>query len=218
MRAVERVVVLTGAGVSAESGLKTFRGADGLWEGHRVEDVATPEAFVRDPEQVLRFYNERHEQLLQVAPNPAHLALARFERDFKGEFLLVTQNIDDLHGRAGSRRLVHMHGELLKNLCTACGCGAGEAGTSRGGHGMPLLRAAGKPAAPGGLVWRAAAGAGPHLSGAGGLRPVHGHRHFRPCLSCRRLRAGGQSRRRPLRGTQPGAFGGGRRWFHGPVP
>ncbi|GGO81162.1 NAD-dependent protein deacylase [Marinobacterium nitratireducens] len=116
------IVVLTGAGISAESGLRTFRAADGLWEDHRVEDVATPEAFERDPVLVHRFYNARRRQLLGgVEPNPAHRALARLERDYPGEVLVVTQNIDDLHERAGSRRLIHMHGELLFVRCTRTG-------------------------------------------------------------------------------------------------
>lgn len=115
------IVILTGAGISAESGLRTFRAADGLWEDHRVEDVATPEAFVRDPALVQRFYNERRRQLQQVEPNAAHVALARLERDWPGEVLLVTQNVDDLHERAGSRNLIHMHGELLKARCLRCG-------------------------------------------------------------------------------------------------
>ncbi|MCX8099912.1 MAG: NAD-dependent deacylase [Geminicoccaceae bacterium] len=115
------IVILTGAGISAESGLPTFRGAGGLWEGQRVEDVATPRAFARDPERVLRFYDARRRALGGVRPNPAHLALARLERAWNGPFLLVTQNVDDLHERAGSRNLVHMHGELLRARCTVCG-------------------------------------------------------------------------------------------------
>ncbi|HJW73632.1 MAG TPA: Sir2 family NAD+-dependent deacetylase [Geothrix sp.] len=115
------IVILTGAGISAESGLRTFRDADGLWENHRVQDVATPEAFYRNPELVYRFYNERRRSLATVAPNAAHLALARLEREWEGEVLLVTQNVDDLHDRAGSKRLLHMHGELLKARCEACG-------------------------------------------------------------------------------------------------
>lgn len=115
------IVVLTGAGISAESGLRTFRAADGLWEDHRVEDVATPEGFARDPALVQRFYNERRRQLGQVEPNAAHRALARLEQEWPGEFLLVTQNVDDLHDRAGSRNLIHMHGELLKARCLRCG-------------------------------------------------------------------------------------------------
>jgi NAD-dependent deacetylase len=116
-----RLVILTGAGISAESGLRTFRAADGLWEDHRVQDVATPEAFHRDPALVYRFYNERRRSLATVQPNAAHLALARLEREWPGELLLVTQNVDDLHDRAGSQKLLHMHGDLLKARCLACG-------------------------------------------------------------------------------------------------
>lgn len=117
------IVVLTGAGISAESGIKTFRAADGLWENHRIEDVATPEAFVRDPELVHQFYNQRRETLLQpdIRPNPAHHALAELEQKFAGRYLLVTQNIDNLHERAGSQNLIHMHGELLNLRCTTSG-------------------------------------------------------------------------------------------------
>jgi len=117
------IVVLTGAGVSAESGLDTFRGMDGLWENHRIEDVASPEGFARDPELVHGFYNLRRRRLLsgEVEPNAAHRALARLENEFAGDYLLVTQNIDDLHERAGSRRLIHMHGELRKARCGVCG-------------------------------------------------------------------------------------------------
>lgn len=116
-----RIVVLTGAGISAESGVPTFRGADGLWEGHRVEDVATPEAYERDPDTVLAFYDGRRRALGTVAPNAAHRALARLEGAIGDDLLVVTQNVDDLHERAGSRRLVHMHGELRRALCDACG-------------------------------------------------------------------------------------------------
>ncbi|MGN6250691.1 MAG: NAD-dependent deacylase [Marmoricola sp.] len=116
-----KVVVLTGAGISAESGLATFRGPDGLWEGHRVEDVATPEGFEADPELVQRFYDERRAALATVEPNAAHRALARLESEIGDDFLLVTQNIDDLHERAGSRRVLHMHGRLLAARCTECG-------------------------------------------------------------------------------------------------
>ena len=113
-------MVLTGAGISAESGVPTFRDADGLWEGHHVEDVATPEGFERDPATVLRFYDERREALAGVVPNPAHEALARLEAAVGEELLVVTQNIDDLHERGGLQRVVHMHGELLKAWCTSC--------------------------------------------------------------------------------------------------
>ena len=117
------IVILTGAGISKESGLDTFRDADGLWAKVQIEDVATPEAFARDPARVHAFYNERRRGLLNsnVQPNAAHRALAELERRWPGEILLVTQNIDDLHERAGSRNLVHMHGELLKTRCAHCG-------------------------------------------------------------------------------------------------
>ena len=118
-----RVVVLTGAGVSAESGLKTFRDNNGLWENHRVEDVATPEGFAANPALVYRFYNERRAQLQQpdVQPNPAHKALAELEQALGEQFLLVTQNVDDLHERAGNKRVLHMHGKLLSARCTNTG-------------------------------------------------------------------------------------------------
>jgi NAD-dependent deacetylase len=116
------IVVLTGAGISRESGLATFRDSDGAWARVRLEDVATPEAFARDPAQVHAFYNGRRASLAEssVVPNAAHLALADLERRWPGGFLLVTQNVDDLHERAGNRRLVHMHGELLRARCTRC--------------------------------------------------------------------------------------------------
>ena len=114
------IVILTGAGISAESGIDTFRSAGGLWEQHRVEDVATPEGFARNPDLVLNFYDMRRAALANVAPNPAHEALARLEREFRGELLLVTQNVDDLHERGGSARVLHMHGELKSALCTSC--------------------------------------------------------------------------------------------------
>ncbi|HEY9569135.1 MAG TPA: Sir2 family NAD+-dependent deacetylase [Thalassobaculum sp.] len=119
----DAIVVLTGAGISRESGLDTFRDAGGIWARVRIEDVATPEAFARDPARVHEFYNARRRGLLNpnVQPNAAHAALARLEREWPGPLLLVTQNIDDLHERAGSRRLVHMHGEMLKARCEGCG-------------------------------------------------------------------------------------------------
>lgn len=115
----ERIVILTGAGISAESGINTFRDAGGLWENHRIEDVATPEAFQRDPHGVQSFYNRRRAQLRDPAiqPNAAHLALAELEQALPGQVLVVTQNVDDLHERAGSRNVIHMHGELLKARC-----------------------------------------------------------------------------------------------------
>lgn len=115
------IVILTGAGISAESGIDTFRSAGGLWEQHRVEDVATPEGFARDPDLVLGFYDMRRAALAGVAPNAAHKALARLDAEFAGDLLIVTQNVDDLHERAGSPQVCHMHGELLASLCGACG-------------------------------------------------------------------------------------------------
>lgn len=113
------IVVLTGAGISAESGIKTFRDQNGLWENHRVEDVASIEGFYRNPSLVHEFYNRRRSELQRtnIQPNQAHLALAQFERSFSGNFLLVTQNVDNLHARAGSKNLLSMHGELLKARC-----------------------------------------------------------------------------------------------------
>lgn len=121
MAEIKRIVILTGAGISAESGIDTFRSAGGLWEQHRVEDVATPEGFARDPDLVLGFYDMRRAALEGVEPNAAHLALARLQAEFAGEVLLVTQNVDDLHERAGSPQVLHMHGELKSALCSGCG-------------------------------------------------------------------------------------------------
>lgn len=118
----KNLVILTGAGISAESGIRTFRDQDGLWEDHRIEDVATPEAFARNPQLVQRFYNLRRAQMKdpKVAPNAAHLALAELEAQWEGEFLLVTQNVDSLHDRAGSKNLLHMHGRLDRVFCLFC--------------------------------------------------------------------------------------------------
>ena len=119
----KNIVVLTGAGISAESGLKTFRDNDGLWEGHRVEEVATPEAFFANPELVQDFYNQRRVQLRssEVHPNAAHKALAEFEHQHDADFCLVTQNVDDLHQRAGTKSIFTMHGELNSARCQNCG-------------------------------------------------------------------------------------------------
>ena len=143
--AIGSIVILTGAGISAESGLATFRGPDGLWEGHRVEDVCTPEALARDPLLVHRFYDERRAKLAEVAPNAAHQALAALDAAWAGDLLIVTQNVDDLHERAGARRLVHMHGALNSALCAACGkaapwSGALSPGTACAGCAAPRLR------------------------------------------------------------------------------
>ena len=117
---MKNLVVFSGAGISAESGIDTFRDAGGLWEQHRVEDVATPEGFARDPDLVLGFYDMRREALAKVEPNDAHRALAKLEAEWDGELLLVTQNVDDLHERGGSNQVLHMHGELKSALCLAC--------------------------------------------------------------------------------------------------
>ena len=116
----DKIVILTGAGISAESGLGTFRDAGGLWAKHRIEDVATPEGFARDPVLVHGFYNARRVQAAAAVPNPAHAALARLQRDWPGEVVIVTQNVDGLHESAGATAL-HMHGELSGALCAACG-------------------------------------------------------------------------------------------------
>lgn len=115
-----RIVILTGAGISAESGLGTFREKDGLWSRYDLNEVATPEGFARNPAFVHNFYNARRQGVLSAEPNAAHRALADLERTHPGEVLVVTQNVDDLHERAGSRRLIHMHGELLKARCQGC--------------------------------------------------------------------------------------------------
>lgn len=140
---IRNIVILTGAGISAESGLATFRGADGLWEGERVEDVATPEAFVRDPGRVHAFYDARRAKLSQVAPNAAHEALARLDERWDGDLLLVTQNVDDLHERAGSKRLIHMHGELAKGWCLACDQRFGWSGPMGQGASCPACSTGG---------------------------------------------------------------------------
>lgn len=115
-----KIVILTGAGISAESGLETFRASDGLWAQHRVEDVATPEGFARDPKLVVDFYNARRAQAAEVSPNAAHRALARLEAELDGEVVVITQNVDDLHEQGGSRQVMHMHGALKGALCAAC--------------------------------------------------------------------------------------------------
>ena len=117
---MSKIVILTGAGISAESGLETFRAEDGLWAQHRVEDVATPEGFVRDPKLVVDFYNARRQQAAEVEPNAAHHALAKLEQQHQGQVVVVTQNVDDLHERGGSRNVIHMHGSLKSALCAAC--------------------------------------------------------------------------------------------------
>ena len=120
MSQIRNIVILTGAGISAESGIDTFRSDGGIWEQHRVEDVATPEGFARDPDLVLRFYDMRRAAIQTKQPNPAHVALAKLAAEWPGELLIVTQNVDDLHERAGASRVLHMHGEHLGAWCTSC--------------------------------------------------------------------------------------------------
>ena len=141
---VANIVVLTGAGVSAESGLATFRGADGLWEGHRVEDVATPEAYLRDPALVHEFYDARRARLATVQPNDAHEALARLDAQWPGEFLVITQNVDDLHERAGAKRLIHMHGQNNQGWCLACDQRSAWAGPMGQGAVCPSCKEVGR--------------------------------------------------------------------------
>ena len=150
MRAFRNIVILTGAGISAESGLRTFRAEDGLWEDHRVEEVATPGGFARDPALVQRFYDERRAQIRAVSPNPAHEALGRLDREFAGELLIVTQNIDDLHERGGARRVLHMHGEGLSAWCRACDARHRWEGTLGDG---PACPACGEVAMRPDIVW-----------------------------------------------------------------
>lgn len=149
-KATGRIVVLTGAGISAESGIDTFRAADGLWEKHRIEDVATPQGFARDPALVHRFYDARRAAVQGARPNAAHLALARLDAGWPGELLIVTQNVDDLHERAGAARVLHMHGELLSALCAACG--ARHRWTGPLGDG-PACAACGEAALRPDVVW-----------------------------------------------------------------
>ena len=141
---VNCIVVLTGAGVSAESGLATFRDSDGLWEKHDPMEIATPEAFARDPALVYRFYNARRNQLRDVFPNDAHRALAKLQAAFSGQVFLVTQNVDDLHERGGSQQVCHMHGELNSMLCQACSQAQPVAGDYDGSSHCPQCGAPGK--------------------------------------------------------------------------
>jgi NAD-dependent deacetylase len=150
MTEIRNIVILTGAGVSAESGIDTFRAEGGLWEQHRVEDVATPEAYARDPDLVLRFYDMRRAAIQRARPNAAHRALARLDAAWRGDLLIVTQNVDDLHERGGATRVLHMHGEHLSVWCTACDARSRWTG--------PLLRrppcpACGEPALRPDIVW-----------------------------------------------------------------
>jgi NAD-dependent deacetylase len=154
LSAARRIAVLTGAGVSAESGVPTFRGSDGLWEGHRIEDVATPEAFERDPALVWRFYNARRANLQGVRPNPGHHALARLEQRWGPEnFTLCTQNIDGLHRAAGSRNVLELHGNLGRVRCTGSGCGRVEDRTGETLDELPRCRSCAKGLLRPDIVW-----------------------------------------------------------------
>ena len=141
---LQNIVILTGAGVSAESGLRTFRADDGLWEEHRIEDVCTPDAYVRDAALVHRFYDARRAKAAEVEPNAAHRALAQLEAGWNGGFLLVTQNVDGLHERAGSRNVIHMHGELDSGWCLACDRRFGWSGPMGEGARCPSCEVQGK--------------------------------------------------------------------------
>lgn len=144
MADVPNIVVLTGAGISAESGLATFRGPEGLWEGHRVEEVATPEAFEWNPKLVYAFYDARRARAEEVEPNSAHKALARLDAEWPGQLLIVTQNVDGLHERAGTKRLLHMHGELNSGWCLACDERFGWNGPMGAKSACPVCQVAGR--------------------------------------------------------------------------
>lgn len=148
----DRLFVLTGAGVSAESGLATFRGSGGLWNGHRVEEVATPEAWQADPELVWRFYSMRRRDALAVHPNAAHLALASLEQKLGDRFYLCTQNVDDLHERAGSRRIHHMHGSLFQSRCVRCDRPFADRSFYETAAALPICEDCGAPIRPH-IVW-----------------------------------------------------------------
>ena len=150
MTDVRNIVILTGAGISAESGLRTFRADDGLWEDHPVEQVATPEGFARDPDLVQRFYDERRRNILDARPNPAHEALGKLDSEWRGDLLIVTQNIDDLHERGGADRVLHMHGEGLSAWCRSCDARHRWTGTLRNG---PECPACGEVALRPDIVW-----------------------------------------------------------------
>jgi len=152
----DRLFVLTGAGISAESGLATFRGSGGLWSGHRVEDVATPEALDADPELVWRFYSMRRRDAITAQPNAAHIALARIEQKLAAtnpeNFYLCTQNVDDLHERAGSRRIHHMHGSLFQSRCVRCNKPFPDQSFYEDPNNLPTCRQCGNPIRPH-IVW-----------------------------------------------------------------
>lgn len=141
---MKSIFILTGAGISAESGIQTFRGSTGLWEGQKVEDVASPAGFQRNPALVFEFYNVRRAKIREAQPNAAHLALARLENEFPGIVTIVTQNIDDLHERAGSRNVIHMHGEAMKARCRDCGSVTPSVSTLDETNSCPICQGVGK--------------------------------------------------------------------------
>ena len=147
-----RLFVLTGAGISAESGLATFRGSGGLWNGYRVEEVATPEAWHADPELVWKFYSQRRQDALAAQPNPGHLALAAWEQQLRDRFYLCTQNVDDLHERAGCVRVHHMHGTLFQSRCTGCERVFPDQALYRNAAELPRCQQCGDPVRPH-IVW-----------------------------------------------------------------
>lgn len=185
---MKSIFILTGAGISAESGIPTFRGADGLWEGYKLEDVACTEAFRRDPSLVYRFYNMRREKIVTADPNAAHYALAKLQRKYPDSVTLVTQNVDDLHERAGSTGVIHMHGEAMKSRCLRCGdispCGVSLDGNPC----LPRLWKNRMSPAPHCLVHGNPAVHGGNRSRTPESRPVPIHRHIRIRLSSRWLR------------------------------
>lgn len=189
-------MVLTGAGISAESGIRTFRASDGLWEEHRIEDVATPEAFVRDPALVQRFYNARRAQLRDRHQAQCRAqALGRLEREYGGEVLVVTQNVDNLHERGGSRRLIHMHDELLSMFCTRSErfhIGGDITADLR----CPLLRRKQHAATRHRVVWRDALPHGQDRDGAGALHALPQHRDLGECIPGGGVRVRGARPRR----------------------
>jgi NAD-dependent deacetylase len=148
----DRLFVLTGAGISAESGLATFRGSGGLWNGYRVDQVATPEAWHADPELVWRFYSMRRRDALAAQPNPAHLALAKIEHKLGNNFYLCTQNVDDLHERAGSLRVHHMHGSVFQSRCVQCRVPFPDQGVYETAANLPMCPACGEAVRPH-IVW-----------------------------------------------------------------
>lgn len=148
----DRLFVLTGAGISAESGLATFRGSGGLWNGYRVEEVATPEAWQADPELVWRFYSMRRRDARAAQPNAAHIALAHIEQKLGGRFYLCTQNVDDLHERAGSQRIHHMHGTLFQSRCVRCNQPFPDQSVYETAETLPTCKTCGSPVRPH-IVW-----------------------------------------------------------------